>query len=244
MLTDAGGVAGGEGVDLRACGTIHRWACVTVGREARIVNGCVNNPIALMSEQLSIKMHKLGERCDLFQEGGRATDPAIDNCMDFNAILDMVSEWRKDKSQNQDTPLGGATHSVYEMSARSLDHNEFFAQFSGDHTLMAEGYSSVLNKLAEGLDIRIKSPVSHLRTMAMSQLSLLPPNVCTCSIPFTDLKGNYRYEKYGGGNYRLLKRCRQSYLIRWDSVDSTECSGDSPTDFTSEEYNYIQPSTS
>ncbi|KAK6324005.1 hypothetical protein J4Q44_G00063440 [Coregonus suidteri] len=198
MLTDAGGVAGGEGVDLRACGTIHRWACVTVGREARIVNGCVNNPIALMSEQLSIKMHKLGERCDLFQEGGRATDPAIDNCVDFNAILDMVSEWRKDKSQNQDTPLGGATHSVYEMrstrtsfgslgsssaslrrkcfssisatwsmpvgahwtrSARSLDHNEFFAQFSGDHTLMAEGYSSVLNKLAEGLDIRIKSPV-------------------------------------------------------------------------------------
>uniref|UniRef100_A0AAZ3R1D2 [histone-H3]-N(6),N(6)-dimethyl-L-lysine(4) FAD-dependent demethylase n=1 Tax=Oncorhynchus tshawytscha TaxID=74940 RepID=A0AAZ3R1D2_ONCTS len=88
---------------------------VTVGRGAQIVNGCVNNPIALMSEQLSIKMHKLGERCDLFQEGGSATDPAIDKRMDFhfNAILDVVSEWRKDKSQNQDTPLGEKIQEVY-----------------------------------------------------------------------------------------------------------------------------------
>lgn len=59
---------------------------------------------------MGIKMHKLGERCDLFQEGGQVTDPAIDKRMDFhfNAILDVVSEWRKDKSQNQDTPLRGA----------------------------------------------------------------------------------------------------------------------------------------
>ncbi len=59
---------------------------------------------------MGIKMHKLGERCDLFQEGGQVTDPAIDKRMDFhfNAILDVVSEWRKDKSQNQDTPLNGA----------------------------------------------------------------------------------------------------------------------------------------
>uniref|UniRef100_A0A8C5E9H5 [histone-H3]-N(6),N(6)-dimethyl-L-lysine(4) FAD-dependent demethylase n=1 Tax=Gouania willdenowi TaxID=441366 RepID=A0A8C5E9H5_GOUWI len=81
---------------------------VTVGRGAQIVNGCVNNPIALMCEQMSIKMHKLGERCELFQEGGQATDSAIDKRMDFhfNAILDVVSDWRKDKSQSQDLPLG------------------------------------------------------------------------------------------------------------------------------------------
>uniref|UniRef100_A0A4W6DU99 [histone-H3]-N(6),N(6)-dimethyl-L-lysine(4) FAD-dependent demethylase n=1 Tax=Lates calcarifer TaxID=8187 RepID=A0A4W6DU99_LATCA len=87
---------------------------VTVGRGAQIVNGCVNNPIALMCEQMGIKMHKLGERCDLFQEGGQVTDPAIDKRMDFhfNAILDVVSEWRKDKSQNQDTPLGEKVQEV------------------------------------------------------------------------------------------------------------------------------------
>lgn len=172
---------------------------VTVGRGAQIVNGCVNNPIVLMCEQLGIKMHKLGERCDLFQEGGRATDQALDKRMDFhfNAILDVVSEWRKDKSQNQDTPLGEKIQEVYknflqesgiqfseleetvlqfhlsnleyacgstldQVSARSWDHNEFFAQFSGDHTLLTQGYSSVLSQLAEGLDIRLKNPVQAI----------------------------------------------------------------------------------
>ena len=60
--------------------------------------------------KMGIKMHKLGERCDLFQEGGHMTDTAIDKRMEFhfNAILDVVAEWRKDKTQNQDAPLGGA----------------------------------------------------------------------------------------------------------------------------------------
>ncbi|XP_072304213.1 lysine-specific histone demethylase 2 [Eucyclogobius newberryi] len=172
---------------------------VTVGHGAQIVNGCVNNPIALMCEQMGIKMHKLGERCDLFQEGGQVTDQSIDKRMDFhfNAILDVVSEWRKDKSQNQDTPLGEKVQEVKknflqdsgmqfsdleekvlqfhlsnlefacgsplgQVSARSWDHNEFFAQFSGDHTLLTKGYSVLLHKLAEGLDIRTKCPVKSI----------------------------------------------------------------------------------
>uniref|UniRef100_A0A671MD39 CW-type domain-containing protein n=1 Tax=Sinocyclocheilus anshuiensis TaxID=1608454 RepID=A0A671MD39_9TELE len=71
---------------------------VTVGCGAQIVNGCVNNPIALMCEQ---------------------------------------------------------------VSACSWDHNECFAQFSGDHTLLTDGYSSVLHKLAQELDIRL-STVQHV----------------------------------------------------------------------------------
>uniref|UniRef100_W5MFG8 [histone-H3]-N(6),N(6)-dimethyl-L-lysine(4) FAD-dependent demethylase n=3 Tax=Lepisosteus oculatus TaxID=7918 RepID=W5MFG8_LEPOC len=169
---------------------------LVVGRGAQIVNGCINNPIALMCEQLGIKMHKLGERCDLIQEGGRGTDPSIDKRMDFhfNAILDVVSEWRKDKTQLQDAPLGEKIQEVYkafiheseiqfseleekvlqfhlsnlefacgsnlqQVSARSWDHNEFFAQFTGDHTLLTRGYSSVINKLSDGLDIRLQTPV-------------------------------------------------------------------------------------
>ncbi|KAL7382463.1 hypothetical protein ABVT39_022906 [Epinephelus coioides] len=172
---------------------------VTVGRGAQIVNGCVNNPIALMCEQMGIKMHKLGERCDLFQEGGQVTDPAIDKRMDFhfNAILDVVSEWRKDKSQSQDTPLREKVQEVKknflqesgiqfseleekvlqfhlsnlefacgstldQVSARSWDHNEFFAQFSGDHTLLTKGYSALLHKLAEGLNIHTKCSVQAI----------------------------------------------------------------------------------
>uniref|UniRef100_A0A8D0GRL1 Flavin-containing amine oxidase domain-containing protein 1 n=1 Tax=Sphenodon punctatus TaxID=8508 RepID=A0A8D0GRL1_SPHPU len=172
---------------------------VTVGRGAQIVNGCVNNPVALMCEQLGIKMHKLGEKCDLIQEGGRITDPTIDKRMDFhfNAILDVVSEWRKDKNQHQDVPLGEKIQEIYkafiqesgiqfseleekvlqfhlsnleyacgsnlyEVSARSWDHNEFFAQFAGDHTLLTSGYSTIIDKLAQGLDIRLKSPACHI----------------------------------------------------------------------------------
>uniref|UniRef100_A0A674H805 [histone-H3]-N(6),N(6)-dimethyl-L-lysine(4) FAD-dependent demethylase n=1 Tax=Taeniopygia guttata TaxID=59729 RepID=A0A674H805_TAEGU len=168
---------------------------VTVGRGAQIVNGCVNNPMALMCEQLGIKMHKLGEKCDLIQEGGRITDPTIDKRMDFhfNAILDVVSEWRKDKTQHQDVALGEKIQEIYkafiqesgiqfceleekvlqfhlsnleyacgsnlsQVSARSWDHNEFFAQFAGDHTLLTVGYSTVIDKLAEGLDIRLNFP--------------------------------------------------------------------------------------
>ncbi|NWS40863.1 KDM1B demethylase, partial [Probosciger aterrimus] len=172
---------------------------VTVGRGAQIVNGCVNNPMALMCEQLGIKMHKLGEKCDLIQEGGRITDPTIDKRMDFhfNAILDVVSEWRKDKTQHQDVPLGEKIQEIYkafiqesgiqfseleekvlqfhlsnleyacgsnlsQVSARSWDHNEFFAQFAGDHTLLTVGYSTVIDKLAEGLDIRLNFPVQTI----------------------------------------------------------------------------------
>uniref|UniRef100_A0A672IU22 [histone-H3]-N(6),N(6)-dimethyl-L-lysine(4) FAD-dependent demethylase n=1 Tax=Salarias fasciatus TaxID=181472 RepID=A0A672IU22_SALFA len=193
---------------------------LTVGRGAQIVNGCVNNPISLMCEQMGIKMHKLGERCELIQEGGQTTDPAIDKRMDFhfNAILDVVSEWRKDKSQSQDTPLGekvqelkknflqdsGIQFSELEekvlqfhlsnleyacgstldqVSARSWDHNEFFAQFSGDHTLLTEGYSVLLHKLADGLDIRTKTPV-----LVTVPLTLLQTNVIQFKPPLPERK--------------------------------------------------------
>lgn len=53
----------------------------------------------------------------------------------------------------------------WKVSARSWDHNEFFAQFSGDHTLLAQGYSVLLHKLGEGLDICTNCPVCHFQLL-------------------------------------------------------------------------------
>ncbi|XP_048407671.1 lysine-specific histone demethylase 2 isoform X4 [Stegostoma tigrinum] len=149
--------------------------------------------------KLGSKMHKLGDRCDLIEEGGRVVDPTIDKCIDFhfNAMLDVVAEWRKDKKQFQDVPLGEKIEEIYQtfiqesgvqfseleakvlqfhlgnleyacgsnlqqVSARSWDHNEFFAQFAGDHTLFISGYSAIINKLGDGLDIRLNTPVQTI----------------------------------------------------------------------------------
>ncbi|XP_043921209.1 lysine-specific histone demethylase 1B [Protopterus annectens] len=192
MVLEARDRIGGRVWDDKALG-------VTVGKGAQIVNGCINNPISLMCEQLGIKMHKLGEKCDLIQEGGRITDPVVDKRMDFhfNAILDVVAEWRKNKTQLQDVPLGEKIEEIYkafiqesgiqfseleekvlqfhisnleyacgsnlkQVSSLYWDHNEFFAQFAGDHTLLTAGYSTLITKLAEGLDIRLNMPVQSI----------------------------------------------------------------------------------
>ncbi|CAG6016241.1 unnamed protein product, partial [Menidia menidia] len=57
------------------------------------------------------------------------------------------------------------------VSARSWDHNEFFAQFSGDHTLLTRGYSVLLNKLAEGLEIHRNCPPRKRRKLSVVGLN-------------------------------------------------------------------------
>uniref|UniRef100_A0A674EWN1 [histone-H3]-N(6),N(6)-dimethyl-L-lysine(4) FAD-dependent demethylase n=1 Tax=Salmo trutta TaxID=8032 RepID=A0A674EWN1_SALTR len=157
---------------------------VTVGRGAQIVNGCVNNPIALMSEQLSINMHKLGERCDLFQEGGSATDPAIDKRMDFhfNAILDVVSEWRKDKSQNQDTPLGEKIQEVYKTFLQ-----ESGVQFSQLEEKVLQFHLSNLEYAYHSYPVSLVT-VDEVTVLVTVPLTLLQKNIIKFKPPLPERK--------------------------------------------------------
>lgn len=48
------------------------------------------------------------------------------------------------------------------MSALHWDHNDHHAQFSGHHAFLTNGYSQLLNKLAEQTDVKLNCPVSHV----------------------------------------------------------------------------------
>ena len=47
----------------------------------------------------------------------------------------------------------------HQVSSLHWDQNETFAQFAGDHCLLSDGYSSILKKLGEDIDIRLQTEV-------------------------------------------------------------------------------------
>ena len=53
-----------------------------------------------------------------------------------------------------------------QISSFNWDHNDNFAQFSGCHALLANGYMSVFSKLAEGMDIHYDTVVKRVELMS------------------------------------------------------------------------------
>eukprot|EP00057_Strongylocentrotus_purpuratus_P012839 XP_011667313.1 PREDICTED: lysine-specific histone demethylase 1B [Strongylocentrotus purpuratus] len=109
-----------------------------VGKGAQIVNGCINNPIALMCEQGGFKLRKMHERCDLLGEGGVVTDLHVDKRVEFhfNAMLDAIAEWRKDKFSSSDSPLG---KKIMEMHQTFMDETNL--TFSAEEDTPSAGVS-------------------------------------------------------------------------------------------------------
>ena len=62
-----------------------------------------------MFTQLNISMRRITDKCDLIHESGMVTDGNVDKRIDFhfNAMLDIVAEWRKNRSDDNDTNLLG-----------------------------------------------------------------------------------------------------------------------------------------
>ncbi|XP_022088783.1 lysine-specific histone demethylase 1B-like [Acanthaster planci] len=81
---------------------------VCVAKGAQTVNGCINNPISLMCEQAGLKMKLIQDRCHLLEGDGKLIDASLDRRVDFhfNAMLDAIAEWRKDKTHSNDVALG------------------------------------------------------------------------------------------------------------------------------------------
>ncbi|KAK2192337.1 hypothetical protein NP493_33g03006 [Ridgeia piscesae] len=172
---------------------------VCVGRGAQIVNGTTNNPISLLCHQLNISMRRITDKCGLIHESGVVTDGNVDRRIDFhfNAMLDIVADWRKNHSDENDYSLLEKIRQMHQqfvdeshltfskeeekllefhisnleyacgcstdrLSAYNWDQNEAFPQFSGNHCFMSGGYSPVLARLADGIDVRLNKQVTEV----------------------------------------------------------------------------------
>lgn len=63
-----------------------------------------------------IPVMKLSDRCKLISEKGEVVDQQIDSRMDFhfNAILDIIAEWRKGRELDQDASLLSRFTEIFE----------------------------------------------------------------------------------------------------------------------------------
>ncbi|CAI9720478.1 lysine-specific histone demethylase 1B-like [Octopus vulgaris] len=108
-----------------------------LGQGTQIINNCVNNPICLMCMQADIDMKIIRDKYELIFENGQLALP--ESCrrlnFHFNAILDVIAEWRKDNALAKDTGL---------LSKFREAHDQFLEQsqieFSLDEEKILEYY--------------------------------------------------------------------------------------------------------
>lgn len=78
-------------------------SCIGLG--AQIITGCINNPLYVMCEQVSLPLRYLGMRCDLVDNHGYLVDSPVDQEVEFrfNLMLDSLEDWKQsiDKGKHE-----------------------------------------------------------------------------------------------------------------------------------------------
>nr|GLL47056.1 lysine-specific histone demethylase 1 homolog 2 [Ipomoea trifida] len=71
------------------------YAAVDLG--GSVITGIDANPLGVLARQLSIPLHKVRDRCPLYQPDGAPVDETVDSKVEliFNKLLDKVTELRK-----------------------------------------------------------------------------------------------------------------------------------------------------
>ncbi|OWF38535.1 lysine-specific histone demethylase 1B-like isoform X1 [Mizuhopecten yessoensis] len=141
----------------RVCDDHTLGSCV--GRGAQVVAGCVCNPITVMCHQAGLGMKEIGEGCDIISETGQTIPNEIDRRMDFhfNALLDIIAEWRRNKEADQDVNL--------------LDKvKEMHQQFKEESQLtFTEEEENLLNFHIGNLEYACGSSLQHVSALSWDQ---------------------------------------------------------------------------
>ncbi|ESO94098.1 hypothetical protein LOTGIDRAFT_145165, partial [Lottia gigantea] len=167
-----------------------------VGSGAQLLIGHINNPISIISHQAGLENKIVKEHCSLMSCTGDIIDPQVDRRIDFhfNAMLDVIAEWRQGKGAKSDVNLLDKFYEMHKqfkeesqlpfteeeekilqfhlsnleyacgaslsrVSTLNWDHNESQPQFTGDVVILKDGYSKILEKLSENLDIQYNTQV-------------------------------------------------------------------------------------
>ena len=146
--------------------------------------------------QAGVPVQELSEKCCLIKHNGEKVDEKMDSQMDFhfNAILDIIADWRRNKDSVMDLSLLDKfreTHqhfldesqlsftreqetllnfhignleyacgaSLTNVSTLHWDQNEDYPQFSGKNVLFSNGFSQILEKMADTVDIVFNTEV-------------------------------------------------------------------------------------
>eukprot|EP01129_Flabellula_baltica_P001835 TRINITY_DN11741_c0_g1_i1.p1 TRINITY_DN11741_c0_g1~~TRINITY_DN11741_c0_g1_i1.p1 ORF type:complete len:425 (-),score=101.57 TRINITY_DN11741_c0_g1_i1:13-1266(-) len=165
---------------------------VTVDMGAAILTGLIGNPLDDIYQQTDAHGQKIGSKAHLKTVTGETIDKETDILMDtmFNGLLNSAAQLKR--LDGVDESLGVKMRSIIpNLSERDLSVlHWYFANleyacaadldllslkhwdqddphdFSGDHLLMTRGYVELISAIADGLDIRLNTPVSKVNFFA------------------------------------------------------------------------------
>ncbi|KAK3782439.1 hypothetical protein RRG08_033080 [Elysia crispata] len=94
----------------------------------QLLNGCWNNPLAIMAYQSGINLEPQSDSCPLITSEGQLVPDDLDRRIEFhyNAILDIVSDWRKGRDARDDVPLIDKFKEFHEEFIRETQ--EYFSE--------------------------------------------------------------------------------------------------------------------
>lgn len=76
-----------------------------------VITGIEGNPLGVLAQQLNLSLHKIRDKCPLYQPNGHLVKENVDFKVEtqFNELLDGASKWREDMEQAADSISLGAT---------------------------------------------------------------------------------------------------------------------------------------